>query len=109
MDARLGFVGDDDSSIGEDPTHPGQGLVTAEEWPAIAEVLNLTIREWEVVVMLFRGRSRLAVARKLGISARTVRHYLEQIHIKLRVQDRIELVLKIVEVRDQLRAADGDN
>ena len=87
-------------------SHPGHRLVNADEWPAIASHLGLSIREWEVAVLLFQGHTRLTIARQLNIGARTVRQYVEQIHRKLAAEDRVQLVLLIIEVRDRLRGHD---
>jgi DNA-binding NarL/FixJ family response regulator len=102
LDARLGFVADEESP-GDYAPHPGSRLVVPEEWPAIARSFGLTTREREVVILLFRGRTCASIAQDLSIRTRTVRQYLEQIYNKLDIQDRIELVLRIIEVRDELR------
>ena len=81
----------------------GQRSVPAEEWPGIADALRLTIREWEVVVLTFQGLTRASVARELCISRHTVREYLERVHRKLDVNDRTQLLLRVIECRDLLR------
>lgn len=83
-------------------THPGESLLTPEQWVGVAEKLHLTPREWEVTVLLFEGGTRDGIARRLQVTARTVRKYLEQLHEKLRVHDRVGLVLRVIETRDQL-------
>ena len=82
--------------------HPGEGLLSPEQWVGVAEELELTPREWEVSVLLFEGKTRESIARRLQLSTRTVRKYLEQLHDKLSVNDRVGLVLRIVETRDFL-------
>ena len=46
------------------------------------------------------GHTRSLIGDKLGIKDRTVRQYLEQLHLKLRVNNRVSLVLRIIQVRD---------
>ncbi|GAA5505790.1 response regulator transcription factor [Novipirellula caenicola] len=87
-------------------THPGTRLVNWDEWPQIAAHLHLTQRELDVIVLLFYGHTRNAIGRMLEIQPRTVRQYVEQLHLKLEVQDRVALVLKVVECRDALRTGD---
>ncbi len=89
---------------GDDAIHPGHSLVAAQEWPEIADELGLTIREWQVCILLFQGQTRESIANRLSISTRTVRQYLEQMHRKLDVCDRVELVLRVVQCRDRIRA-----
>ena len=107
MDARLGTASASYRTIGpctDAFDHPGERLIEPSEWPAIASELGLTTREWQVMILLFQGKTREAIAGELRIKTRTVRQYVEQLHVKLEVQDRVELVLRIVECRDHLRA-----
>lgn len=84
------------------PSHPGQGLLSPQEWTAVAAELHLTPREYEVAQLLFEGATRDLIARRLELAARTVRQYLERLHEKLNVHERVGLVLRIVRVRDEL-------
>jgi DNA-binding NarL/FixJ family response regulator len=111
MDATFGLMADDESispTAARLAAHPGNRLIEPEEWPGIANQLGLTTREWEVVIFLFRGHACAAIASNLSIGSRTVRQYLEQIYQKIDVQDRVELVLRIIEVRDELRGQRKD-
>lgn len=92
-----------DSAANKPEAHPGERLISRQEWPAISMDLRLTARESEVVVLLFQGRSCESIAHRLSIKSRTVRQFLEQVYRKLDVQDRVALVLRIVESRDKLR------
>ncbi len=83
--------------------HPGEHLVAPEEWPMIAETFRLTPRELSVMILFFQGKPCLQMARLLAITPRTIRHHIEQIHRKMDVGDQVELVLAIVEARDDLR------
>lgn len=54
----------------------------------------LTPREVEVLALVGQGQSNKAIARKLGISAHTVKYYLEAIFQKLDVRSRAEAVTR---------------
>ncbi|OHV29111.1 hypothetical protein BCD49_36590 [Pseudofrankia sp. EUN1h] len=69
--------------IGEPPALPG---------PRAADA-GLTDRETVVLALLADGLSPVAIARRLGISARTVVKHQEKIYRKLGVHDRVNAVL----------------
>lgn len=81
---------------------PGKSLVREDQWPKIFEVLEISEREGEVCRLLFEGLTREEIATKMTIKVRTVRHYLERLHTKLRVNNRVALVLRIIQVRDAI-------
>ena len=83
---------------------PGQALLTDRQWLEAGEALGLSIREQDVCRLLFEGNTRQEIADRLGIKSRTIRHHMEQLHEKLRVRNRVGVVLRIVEVRDELTA-----
>lgn len=62
----------------------------------------MTSRERQVCERLFQGQTRQEIATCLGIKPRTVREHLENIHSKLRVRNRIGVVLRIIQMRDEL-------
>ena len=82
---------------------PGKRLVTPDQWKKIAYILGISEREQEVCQLLFDGITREEIAKQMDIKVRTVRHYLERLHTKLRVNNRVALVLRIVQVRDSLK------
>ena len=55
---------------------------------------NLTDREREVLELVAAGARNPAIARQLGISAKTVRNHLSNVLGKLQVEDRAEAILK---------------
>ncbi len=81
---------------------PGEGLVSDGEWHEIKNLLSLTPREYEVCRRFFMGMNRSDTAKDLGLSSSTVRQYNEQLHFKLGVTCRVDLVLRIIQVRDYL-------
>jgi DNA-binding CsgD family transcriptional regulator len=77
-------------------------LVSKRQWNSIAERLDLTERELEVVKLLFEQKTRDEIAKKLELKPRTIRHHMENIHVKLGVNNRVGVVLRIIQVRDSL-------
>jgi len=61
----------------------------------MAQFNRLSNREWEVVKLLFQGKSNKLIALSLGISERTVEFHLKNIYAKYHVSSRIELILKL--------------
>jgi DNA-binding NarL/FixJ family response regulator len=55
---------------------------------------ELTPRELEVLSQVADGRSNDAIARRLGLSTKTVRNHLSNIFTKLQVTDRAEVIVR---------------
>ena len=87
---------------GADTARPGSGMLTTSQWDVTADKLRLTRREKEVCKELFEGNTRNEIAEHLGIKPRTVRHYMEHIHQKLAVSNRVGVVLRIIQIRDMI-------
>ena len=85
---------------------PGSKMLTQVQWTITAQKLRLTKREREVCEELFEGNTRNKIAEHLGIKPRTVRHYMEHIHQKLAVSNRVGVVLRIIQMRDQITSSD---
>lgn len=81
---------------------PGSEMLTNSQWTITAQTLRLTKRETQVCQKLFDGITRNEIAEHLGIKPRTVRHYMEHIHEKLAVCNRVGVVLRIIQLRDQI-------
>ncbi len=90
-------------STAETDLAPGQHQLSGQEWSDVARTMKLSIREQQVCRLLFDGLTRQVIAEQLNISNRTVRHHMERIHQKLKVGNRVGVVLKIVHVRDHLK------
>ena len=82
---------------------PGKQLISDLQWKKISCILAISEREEEVCRLLFEGITREEIAVKMDIKVRTVRHYLERLHTKLRVSNRVALVLRLIQVRDALK------
>lgn len=81
---------------------PGQNLISDAEWSAVKSYGRLSMREGQVCRLLFEGHKRDHIAEMLGISPRTVRYHLESLHKKLKVNTRVGLVLRMIQLRDFL-------
>jgi len=81
---------------------PGQQLVSEAQWEIVSSLLKLSDREQRVCRLLMDGCTRDSIGDQLGIKGRTVRQYLEQLHVKLRVDNRVSLVLRIIQMRDSI-------
>ncbi len=57
------------------------------------EDVQLTIREEQIVNLLSRGYSNKMIASRLDLSEKTVKHYMTEIIQKLKVSNRVEVVL----------------
>ncbi len=79
-------------------------LLTSQDWEAICATASLTKREAEVCTLLLSCKTRNAIADCLGIKPRTVRQHLENLHVKLNVTNRVELVLRVISIRDAARS-----
>lgn len=81
---------------------PGEHLISPACWERIGEIADLSDRELQVSRLIFQGLTREEVADALSLSPRTIRHYMELLHVKLRVCERISLVLRFIQIRDYL-------
>lgn len=86
------------------PDQPWKRLIAGAEWELIATFADLTPRELEVCRHVFAGRTRDEVAKLIGVATRTIRFHMEALHNKLRVKNRVELVLRLIHLRDLLRS-----
>lgn len=80
--------------------HPGEQLVSEQQWQEIGNRLNLSGRELQVCRSLFLGKTRQQTATDLNVKPRTVRHHMESIHEKMKVHNRVGVVLRVIQVRD---------
>lgn len=86
-------------------TDPGQHQLSIQQWSDVCRKMKMSLREQNICKLLFDGLTRQKIAEQMGISDRTVRHHMEQIHLKLDVSNRVGVVLKIIRTRDLLDSA----
>jgi len=77
------------------PSDPAENFLTAEDWVNLAAALKLTGRELEVANLLFAGKTRAAVARRLQLDIETVRVYIDRLFKKLGVRNVRGMILRI--------------
>lgn len=79
--------------------------LATETWLAVASVLELSPQQRRIVELLLCGCRDKQIAHELGLSVPTVRTYLGRIFLKLGVQDRIELILRVFTTAQALTAS----
>jgi DNA-binding NarL/FixJ family response regulator len=85
--------------------HPGEGLLSADDWNRIAAKFALSRRELDVARLIFEGKSRSQLARDLRCAEGTVRVYIDRLFAKLHVEDRLGMVLRVVRCHPALQSA----
>ncbi len=73
-----------------------QPLFTKSQWLRIADRLEFSRREIEIVRLVFQDAPDQAIAAELAISVNTVHTHLKRLYSKLGVTSRAGLVLQIV-------------
>ncbi len=76
------------------PTHPGRPARAPEGGDAEPALGDLTAREGEVIGLLARGMTNMAIARALVISEGTVKYHVKNILRKLQATSRADAVAK---------------
>lgn len=64
-------------------------IFSDDRWRELAGHLGLTPRQQQVARLICRGLGQLAIARRLGVSAATVRWHTEALFKALDIHDRI--------------------
>ena len=92
-----------------------QPLFTEHQWQRIAQRLELSRRELEIVRLVLEDAEEQSIAAQFGTSINTVRTQLKRLYWKLGVRSRVGLVLGIIrehldrskEAEPTLRLHDG--
>ena len=85
-----------------DGRQAGRCLYGQDVWFYIAERLALSERELQITQGVFDGKHESVIAKELGISPRTVHTHFERLYHKLRVNSRVELVVRLADCHLQL-------
>lgn len=85
----------------------GATMFSEKMWQQIAARFGLSVRELQCVRGVFDDQTEFAIAADLGISPQTVHAYSKRLHRKLAVNDRVNLVLRIVDEYLALTAVPG--
>jgi DNA-binding CsgD family transcriptional regulator len=73
------------------------GIFCEDAWHELGAALGISRRELQVVRLIFDDEKECSIAADLGISVHTVHTYIERLHRKLDVRDRVQLVLRITQ------------
>lgn len=84
--------------------HPGEGLLSRAQWTVIGKQFGLTPRELGVAILIFEGKTRYQIARRLHCAPGTVRTHIDHLFAKLEVKDRLDMALRVVSVVMELQA-----
>jgi DNA-binding NarL/FixJ family response regulator len=91
------------SDSGAGPAKPLPPLpIAAEKWAVLAKTLRLAPRQEKIVELILRGLQDKQIAAVLGLKVPTVRTYLRRVYSRLRVDDRMGLVLRLFTVSHEL-------
>ena len=94
----LSFLG----SIGQDEhLFRLTGQTQASDSERLKQHFSLTSRESEVLAWISKGKSNRDIGDILGLSARTVNKHLEQIYVKLGVENRASAAVKAAHILHQ--------
>jgi DNA-binding NarL/FixJ family response regulator len=82
-------------SRGESPIHPraARELLGARQGAPASSIVDLTPRELEVLELVRKGLANKQIARRLGISERTVKAHLTSVFSRIGVVDRTQAAL----------------
>ncbi len=72
-----------------------EALLSRHAWREIGRSLGLSARELQIVRGIFADETEAGIGANLKISSHTVHTYMERLHRKLGVVDRVDLVLKV--------------
>jgi DNA-binding NarL/FixJ family response regulator len=91
------------------PNDPSENFLTPEEWVNLAAATRLTARELEVANLLFAGKTREGVARRLQVNVETVRVYIDRLFKKLGVRNLRGMILRIARIHLAARSTSTDS
>ncbi len=74
--------------------HPSSRL-SNDEWRSIADSLDLSVRQLEVVRCVFDGLGEPSIGHQLGVSSHTIHAHLNRLYKKIRVKSRCELIVRV--------------
>lgn len=69
-----------------------------------AQAIKLSIREEQIIRLLLRGRTNKEIAVSLGISEKTVKHYMTVLMQKLQARNRLEVVIAAQKMEAESRS-----
>lgn len=76
----------------EDSTEETSASTAAPDYAGLRARYGLNDREFEVLMLFYRGNSKRRIAEQIGISENTVRWYLQQVYGRMGIHSRDELL-----------------
>jgi len=73
-----------------------------ESWQAVLATLGLSRQQGRIVGLVVRGMQDKQIASELGLAYGTIRTYLERISVRLGVDSRIAMVVRVFEAARRL-------
>jgi DNA-binding CsgD family transcriptional regulator len=86
---------------------PSIGLLDDKKWLYIQKYFYLTDRELQVAKLVCRGFNNEDIAAKLKIKPGTIKTHIRNIYRRIRVKNKIQMVLKFVDVAAKFSARSG--
>lgn len=77
------------------PRGRGSRLFRDEEWDVLVNRLGLSLREAEIVRLVFDDLTERVIARRLNLAPSTIHTYLRRLYRKLGVRSRGELLILV--------------
>ena len=87
---------------------PGSEVLSKEAWKSVARSLKLSARQCEILKAIFDDEGATSIARRLGISPKTVHSYMQRLHQKFGVGSRAGLVVRVTAELLRAQSAPGD-
>ena len=84
-------------------------VISEQEWMELRQSLGLSQLQTEIVRRLAGGKSQQEIARELAIRPRTVRTHTDHICRKFGVYNRVQLVLYVLAVLQELWGQEGES
>ena len=84
-------------------------MFSEQAWTEIARSLTLSPRELQILRGILDDHTESTIAANLGISRHTVHTYIDRLHRKLAVANRLELALLVMSEFLRLTAAPGSS
>ncbi|MHC4696602.1 MAG: helix-turn-helix domain-containing protein [Planctomycetota bacterium] len=74
---------------------PPSCRLTDEEWNTIADSLDLSVRQLQIVQCIFDGYDEPSIGEELGLSSHTVHAHLNRLYKRMSVRSRCELIVHV--------------
>jgi DNA-binding CsgD family transcriptional regulator len=103
---------DERKSIGYDDSfyrRPDVTLLDEERWAYIQNRYHMSPREIQVAKLVCRGFSNGDIAGELNIKNGTAKTHLRNIYRRIRVKNKIAMLLKFIEQANKLSSGSGNN